>query len=148
MTVAEMLRRNRKITSTTSAMDRSSVNLTSLTESRIGHRAVVEHVEVDRRRQLRPEGGQELLDRVDHLDGVGAGLALDGEDDGALVVVPARHLVRLHAVDDAAELLEPHRRAVAVGDDQRAIGGGVGELPARLDAEGLVRPRRACRWAG
>ncbi len=35
MTVAETLRRNRKITSTTSAMARSRVNCTSWTESRI-----------------------------------------------------------------------------------------------------------------
>ena len=35
MTVAETLRRNRKITSTTSATARSSVNCTSWTEARI-----------------------------------------------------------------------------------------------------------------
>ena len=38
----------------------------------------------------------------------------------ALAVEPARDAVVLHVVEDAAEVPEPHRRAVAVGDDQGA----------------------------
>ena len=37
----------------------------------------------------------------------------------------ADDLVVFHAVDDVAELLQPHRRAVAPGHDQRPVGGGV-----------------------
>ena len=91
-------------------------------------RAVVEDVEVHRGGELGLEHGEDLPDRVHHLDGVGAGLALDGEDDRPVVVVPARDLVVLHAVDDAPELLEADRRAVAVGDDERPVGRGIGEL--------------------
>ena len=97
-----------------------------------GLRAVVEHLDVDRRRHLGAEGRQELAHLVDHLDGVGAGLAVDREHDAALVLVPGGHLVVLHAVDDAAELLQPDRRAVAVGDDDRPEGRGVVELPRGL----------------
>ena len=34
---------------------------------------------------------------------------------------------------------EAHRRAVAVGDDERPVGGGVHELARRLHGEGLLR---------
>ena len=103
-------------------------------------RAVVEDAELHRGGQLGLERGEDLADRVHHLDGVGAGLALDGEDHRPVVVVPARDLVGLHAVDDAPELLEADGRAVAIGDDQRPVGGGIGELAGGLDGEGLVRP--------
>ena len=140
MSVAETLRRKRKITSTTSAMVRSSVNFTSWTESRIDCRAVVEDVQVDRGRQLLAELRAGALEHaVHHLDGVGAGLPLDGQHDRALVVEPAGDLVVLHAVDDAAELLQAHRRAVAIGDDHRAVGRRVDELAGGLHGEGLVR---------
>src|SRR5439155_1209385 len=82
-------------------------------------------------RQLLTEARQEGADRVDDLDAVRAGLALDCEDHGALVVVPAGDLVGLHAVDHAPELLEPHRRAVAVRHDQRPEGLGILQLAGR-----------------
>ena len=67
---------------------------------------------------------EQVLDAVGNGDGVGAGLALDGEDDGAAVelvfVEPGGGLVVFHAVDDGAEFIQPHRRAVAVGDDHAA----------------------------
>ena len=68
--------------------------------------------------------GQKVLDGVDHLDGVGAGLALDGQDDGRPVVEPGGDLVVLDAVDDLAQILQAHRRAVAVGHDERPVGLG------------------------
>ena len=67
-------------------------------------RAVVEDRQLDRRRQLRLERRQHLPDCVDHLDGVGAGLALNREHDAARAVVPGRDLVVLHAVEHAADL--------------------------------------------
>jgi hypothetical protein len=82
--------------------------------------------------------GSKRADRVDDLDGVGARLALDRQDHRALVVVPAGDLVGLHAVDDAPELLEPHRRAVAIGHDQRPESLGVLQLAGRHDVEHLV----------
>src|SRR5439155_933340 len=117
MIVADRLRRNRKMTRTTRAIDRRSVNSTSWTDSRIA---------------------TERSDRVHDLDGVRPRLALDGEDHGPLVVVPARDLAGLHAVDNAPQLLEPDGRAVAVRHDERAEGGGVRELARGLDIEHLV----------
>ena len=93
----------------------------------------------DRAGDLLAEGREEFLDVVHHLDGVGAGLPLDGQDDGALVrVEPAGDPVVLHRVDHDSQVGEPHRRAATVGDDERAVGGGVVELPLGLDGEGLV----------
>src|SRR6185436_21187531 len=77
-------------------------------------------------------------DLIDDLYDIGAGLALYREHDAALAVVPGGYLVRLHAVDDLAEVGEAHRRAVAVGDDERPVGGGIGELAARGEAVGPV----------
>ena len=50
-------------------------------------RAVVEDVHVHAGGQLGAELRQQRLDRVGDRDGVGARLALDGEHDGALLVV-------------------------------------------------------------
>ena len=47
-------------------------------------RAVVQHFDVDRRRHLRPERRQPVLDRVHHRDRVGVGLTLDRQHDRAL----------------------------------------------------------------
>ena len=65
---------------------------------------------------------QEFLDAVDHLDGVGAGLALDVQDDRRSVVDPGGELGVLHAVDDLCHVGEHDRRAVAVGDDHGPVG--------------------------
>ncbi len=92
---------------------------------------------MDCRRNFLAERRQQLFDVVHHFDGIGAGLALDGENDGALVVVPGGHLVVIYAVDDVAEFFQADRGAVAPGDDDGAVGGGVGERAARLDSERL-----------
>ena len=116
MMVADALRRNRKITSTTSATAIARWNCTSATESRIDSERSSRNCMLDRGRHLGAERRQPLAHRVDHRDGVGVGLALDREHDGALVVEPARDLVVLDAVEDAGDLVELHRHAVAVGD--------------------------------
>ncbi len=43
------------------------------------------------------------------------------------------------AVDDLADVVEPHRRAVAIGDDDVAKAGGVEELVVGVEGDGLVR---------
>ena len=109
-----------------------------------GLRAVVEHLDVDRRRHFGAEGRQQRADLVDHPDGVRSRLAVNGEHDAALVLVPGGDLVVLHAVDDAAELLQAHRRAVPVGDDDRPERLRVLQLPGRLDGEhSLLAEERA-----
>ena len=56
-----------------------------------------------------------LIDRRDH---VGAGLALNGQNDRALLVVPAGEQVVLRSLDRLADVADADRRAVAIGDDQ------------------------------
>jgi len=52
--------------------------------------------------------GRRFLTPLGDLDGVGTGLALDGQDDGAAAAVvgvePGGRLVVFDAVDDAAQL--------------------------------------------
>ena len=80
-------------------------------------RAVVENVELDASGQLRLEGRQKLANAIDDLDGVGARLPLDRQNDAARLIVPADVLVVLDAVDDGRDLLEADGEAVAVGDN-------------------------------
>ena len=90
-----------------------------------GLRRVEGDGEVDGGRNLLAELRQQAFDVVHHLHGIGAGLPLDGKDDGALVVVPGDDLVVIDAVDDVAEFLEADGGAVAPGDDDGAVGGSV-----------------------
>ena len=85
----------------------------------------------------------QLLDRVGHLDGVGARLAHHDQVDGAVGVLAVdKHrggLVVLDAVDHLGDVPEPHRRPVAPRHHQRAVLPGPHELPAGLNVEGRVR---------
>ena len=109
-----------------------------------GRRLVAQHVEVHRLGQLFLKGGEERAHPVHHLDGVGAGLLLDGEHDGAgspaVLVVPARHPPVLHAVDHLREFAHPHGRPVAIGDDNLAEFVHIGQLAGGHHHQGLVRP--------
>ena len=100
MKVAETVRRKTKITPTTRRAAISSVICTSDTRIADGLAAVEEKIELHRSRQLLLHGGQNFADLIHDLDGVRARLALDGENDRALAVVKACHLVVLDAVDD------------------------------------------------
>ena len=78
------------------------------------------------------EGRQHRLDAVDDVDGVGVGLALHGHDDRAACRrTSSPSSVVLDRVDDAGHLAEPHRMAVAVGDDELGEAGGIVELRVR-----------------
>ena len=103
-----------------------------------GQRAVVERLERNGRRELQAKHRQELLDVVHDFDGVGAGLPLNRQDDGALQVEPARHLVVFNAVHHAPQFLEAHRRAFAVGDDDRTIRSRAGQLSRSLHGDGFI----------
>ncbi len=110
---------------------------------------IEQHVQLDRGGQLRLEDRDEGLDRIDDGDGVGVGLALHGEQNAARAVVPARLAVVLDAVDRLGDVLQSHRRAVAIGDDQILVLRGVGKLTVGLKGEGLLRPhQRADRSRG
>src|SRR5262249_31986235 len=67
------------------------------------------------------------------------GLALDRKHDGALVVEPARDLVVLDAVDDARDLVEVDRRAVAIGNDDLAVLLRLGHRARRRQRHALLR---------
>ena len=150
ITVAETLRRKKKITSTTRPKVSSSVHCTSLTESLIDLGAVVEHVHAHRRRQLLAQDVEGLPHRLGDGDRVGARLALDRQDDAPALGAPGREpgggLVVLDAVEHLADVLEPHRRAAAVRDDQLAKAARVLELPGGAQRQRLLRaPERAGR---
>ncbi len=130
ITVAETLRRKRKMTRTTRQRVSSRVNCTSLTDAWMGSALS------NRMLRLAEAGiwllklGSRALTALETCDGIGAGLALDGQQDAAVVVEPGGHLVVLDAVEDAAQVLQAHRRAVAVGDDDGPELRGVVELAA------------------
>ncbi len=69
-----------------------------------GDRAVGQHRDVDRGGQRRLQLRQQLLDAVDDLDHVGAGLALDVDDDRRLLVRPGGEARVLGAVDDVGDV--------------------------------------------
>ena len=81
MIVAGTLRRNTKITITTSATASSSSNCTSRTEARMVTVRSVSRTTSTAAGSEALQLRQQLLDAVDDLDDVGARLALDVEDD-------------------------------------------------------------------
>src|ERR1017187_458967 len=105
--------------------------------------AVVEDVHVHRGRQLVAEDREQVFHAVSDFDGVGSGLALDGENDGAArelaLVEPGGGLIVLDAVDDGAEFVEAHGRAVAVCDDDGFVLVGGEQLAAGLEGKGALR---------
>ena len=102
ISVADTFRRNRKITRITRPMVSTQRELHVADRGADRLRAVEQHVELHGAGDLGADLRQERPDRVDDLDGVRAGLALDREHDRAVGAVPARHAVVLDAVDHAA----------------------------------------------
>ena len=106
-------------------------------------------VEVDRRRDRRLQLRQQRADAVDGLDDVGARLA---EDDrcstaGLPLASPALRTV-LDRVAHVGDVGQPHRRAVAVGDDQRAVLRRLEQLVGGADLPASSSRRRARPWGG
>ena len=139
MMVARIVRRKISTTMMTSATLSISVNCTSRIDARMVVVASCTTVSVAPAGIERCSFGSSLLDALHGLDHIGAGLALDVDDDGGIALVPAADLVVLQAVDDVGDVLEQHRRAVAIGDDDVAIGVGGGDLVVGGDGVGLMR---------
>ena len=99
--------------------------------------AVVERGHFNGCRQLFLKAWQRALDGVHRFDGVGAGLALDGQHDGAFIHVPCGDSRVLDAIDRRGDLFEPQWRAIAPGDDQRPIIFGFAQLTVVFDGEAL-----------
>ena len=139
MTVAESVRRNRKITMITSATANINSNCTSRTDARID---VVRSVSTvtwtdDGKRTLQLR--QQLLDAVDDFDDVCARLTLDVDDDRRRLVHPGRLSDILDIVDDVGDVGQMHRRPVAIGDDQRAVFRARQQLIRGVDDRGPPR---------
>ena len=103
-----------------------------------GSGAVIQGGDLHRGGDLAPHGGQQVIDGVHHLDGVGARLALNGQDDGPGSFVPGGGFVAGDAVEDLAQVRQAHGLAAPVGHDEGTVRRRGGELPGGLDGEGLV----------
>ena len=87
--------------------------------------------------------GISALMRVDDLERVGAGLALDHQHLGPLAVEPGAGARRFWCQSiTSADVLEPHRRAVAIGDDDVAEARGVEKLIVGVERDGWCAPSR------
>src|ERR1700730_16612471 len=75
-------------------------------------------IDMDHERDRLLELRHQRLDRVDQRDGIGARGLLDRDALGREIVEPSADTGVLHRVDGLADVLEPHWRAVAIGDDQ------------------------------
>ena len=122
------------------------MNCTSEIEGADGLGAVGQDVELDAGRQRGLQLRQLGLDQVDGLDHVGAGLALNGQDDRRLFVDESADLIVLGRFDDVADVADTHRRAVAVGDDQVLVGVRLEQLIVGAEREGLVRTVQRALW--
>ena len=96
------------------------------------------HIQVDRHRQGFAQGRQVLEDRVHHLDHIGARLLGDLHQHGGLAVEQAQIADILHAIADLGHVLQPHRRAIAICDDQGLIVLGKRGAVIGIDLEGLA----------
>src|SRR5262245_41738009 len=93
---------------------------------------------MNRRRELLPEGGQQITDGIHHSNGVGTGLSLDCQRNHLLAVVTRCEAIVLNTVNDVAEILQVYRSSIPVSNNQLSIGIGICELTIRLDRECLM----------
>ena len=93
---------------------------------------------MDRGRDRLLEFRHQSLDRVDQRDGIGAGRLLDRDPLGRFIVEKGADTHVLHRVERIADILDAHRRAVAIGNDDVAVSLGVEQLIIRLERDHLV----------
>ena len=79
------------------------------------------------------------LDAVDRRDDVGPGRALDRQDDRPFFVEPGGDQIVFGPFDRLSHILHPHRRAIAVGDDQVVIGLWFEQLVVGIEYVALTR---------
>ena len=101
--------------------------------------SVGKDIDGDRRWDHRLKPRQRLLDLVDGLDHVGAGLLVNDEKNCGLIVVPGLRVEVLRTVDRMAHVLDPHCSSVAIGNDHVVIVGRLGELIVGGDGEAAGR---------
>ena len=139
MMVAERLRRKRKITITTSAMVSMSSNSTSRTEARMVLVRSVRTVSFTAAGSVAWSLGSSSSMARDHLNGIGAGLALDVDNDRRGFVHPGGKLGVFDTVAHPGYIGEHDGGAVFVGDDEVAIAGAREQLVIGIDLEILCR---------
>ena len=119
--VARTLRRNTNTTRTTRTVAKRRVSFTSRKEARIDVvRSSTTPSEIAGGIEAR-SSGRSSYDPVHRLDHVGAGLAVEHDEHGALAVGDARGAHVLHRFLDVGDVLEADRRALLVGDDHRPV---------------------------
>ena len=116
--VARTVRRNTNTTITTRKTLSSSVNCTSCTEARMVPVRSCTTVEAIPFGMARCSRGSSMPMPAHRLDDVGAGLALDVDDDGRPSWYQPPTLLFSSPSMTLATSLEHHRRAAAIGDDQ------------------------------
>ena len=140
--MATKRRRNRKITSTTSAIVPQQRERDVVQRVADRHRAVVDRASICTDcRQLRLEARQRRAHRVDHLDGVGVGLALDRR---ARSSVSPLKLAAVLTVSKLSSTCATSRSRTGlplrVADDQVGELGRVAQLPVGLQGQRLRGP--------
>ena len=85
--------------------------------------AIGEDAHLDGGRQGRGQLRQDTLDPVGHGNDVGAGLALDVDDDCGSGVPPGGLAHILHIVGDGGYIGQAHRRSILEGNDQWGVVG-------------------------
>ena len=139
MIVAEMLRRNRKMTRTTRATVEQQRQLD--VANRLADRSGAIAADVERDRRPAAVRGRSAAAGAPRRPPRRRWCRAASESPGttrAVAVVPAGGLVVLDAVVDVRDFVEPHRVAVAIGDDRRPVGRGAQQLAVREDRERLV----------
>ena len=121
MMVAGTLRRNTKITSTTSAIASNSSTAASDYRGADHARAVGDDLHMHRLRQARQELWQLLLDLIDRGDDVSSRLAHHIEHDRRHAVIPGALFDVLSGLGDPGDVAQEHRGAVLVGNDRAQI---------------------------
>ena len=101
--------------------------------------AVADELDLDRGRDRGDQPRQQRLDLVDGLDDVGAGLLEDHQEHAALAVGPGRLLGVLRAGDGLADIADPQRTAIAIGDDDVVPVLGLQQLVVGVDRVGARR---------
>ena len=95
-----------------------------------------------RRFQLR----HQFRDALDDVDGVGARLALDIHNHRRSLVHPRRLLGVLNPVDNVRNILQQHRRAIPVGDDNVPDSLRWSPTDRWRRSDNPVAVRRSCPW--
>ncbi len=103
-----------------------------------GHGAVGQHRELRGGGKLRLQAGQQLVNRIDHGDDIGARLALHVDHNAGLAVDQRGLPGVFGARADGGHVAQPHRRAAGVGDDHVAVLLRRLQLVVGVDAERLL----------